>query len=118
LACAAATANLQVWQQPGALQKLSMLNHNQQNCLAKLHGVKNPRVCGTIAAFEIQDHASNYLNNIALEFNQFAMQRGVLLRPLGNTVYVLPPYCTTAEDLENCYGVITEFLDQLSARAA
>jgi adenosylmethionine-8-amino-7-oxononanoate aminotransferase len=118
LACAAAAANLQVWKQPGAIEKLFDLNQNQQACLAKLKYIQNARVCGTITAFEIEGGANNYLNNIAPMFHRFCLSRGVLLRPLGNTVYVLPPYCTTASDLEHCYDIINEFIGQRSTLSA
>lgn len=118
LACAAAVANLKLWQQPETMQKLSNLNQLQQVHISKLMNVKNPRVLGTIAACEINSSSNNYLNNIALELHEFALAHGVLLRPLGNTLYILPPYCTNVADLESCYHVITEFLSQLSALAA
>jgi adenosylmethionine-8-amino-7-oxononanoate aminotransferase len=57
------------------------------------------------------DDRSNYLNPMSRALGEFALQRGVLLRPLGNTVYFLPPYCTTVATLEHAYGVVTDFLD-------
>jgi adenosylmethionine-8-amino-7-oxononanoate aminotransferase len=67
-------------------------------------------VLGTMLAFEVDD-ASSYLDPIAPALHAFALERGVLLRPLGNTVYLLPPYCTAPDDLARAYGVIHEFLE-------
>jgi adenosylmethionine-8-amino-7-oxononanoate aminotransferase len=47
-----------------------------------------------------------YLAGIGLELMAFALNRGVLLRPLGNTIYVMPPYCITGAALDLVYDVI------------
>jgi adenosylmethionine-8-amino-7-oxononanoate aminotransferase len=72
--------------------------------------VRNARVLGTMLAFEADD-ASSYLDPLAPALHAFALARGVLLRPLGNTVYLLPPYCSTDADLERAYCVIGAFLE-------
>jgi adenosylmethionine---8-amino-7-oxononanoate aminotransferase len=51
-----------------------------------------------------------YLSTIGPALGRFAIERGVLLRPLGNTVYVLPPYCSTDADLALAYDVIADFV--------
>jgi adenosylmethionine-8-amino-7-oxononanoate aminotransferase len=73
--------------------------------------VSNPRVLGTLAAVEIGG-SSGYLNPIGQRIAQFAIDRGVLLRPLGNVVYLLPPYCTSSDQLGQAYDVIESFLQQ------
>jgi len=50
---------------------------------------------------------------VGLELASFALERNVLLRPLGNVVYLLPPYCTTAEQLAEAYDAIVAFLETL-----
>jgi adenosylmethionine-8-amino-7-oxononanoate aminotransferase len=62
---------------------------------------------GTILAFELESGNDGYLNNISSSIQKNALQNGVLLRPLGNTVYVMPPYCIREEELENVYRVIS-----------
>jgi adenosylmethionine-8-amino-7-oxononanoate aminotransferase len=47
-----------------------------------------------------------YLAGIGLELMGFFLARGVLLRPLGNTIYVMPPYCVTGEELDLVYAAI------------
>ena len=51
-----------------------------------------------------------YLSEVGPALRRFALDNGVLLRPLGNTAYVLPPYCSTAADLARAYDVIAEFV--------
>ena len=74
--------------------------------------IKNIRQSGTIIAFEVctSEH-DNYLNTISSRFTPFCMKRGVFLRAMGNTIYVMPPYCTTNQQLKKIYGVILLFLE-------
>jgi adenosylmethionine---8-amino-7-oxononanoate aminotransferase len=64
-------------------------------------------------AFEVSAPVSNYFNSIRDKLYDQFIERGVLLRPLGNTVYILPPYCITREQLNRVYQVIHEVLDLL-----
>jgi adenosylmethionine---8-amino-7-oxononanoate aminotransferase len=73
----------------------------------------NPRSAGTILAFEFQSADKNYLNKVKEETMELALQQGVLLRPLGNTIYIMPPYCITAEELEKIYAVLREIIQLL-----
>lgn len=118
LACAAAAANLRVWRDENTMQKLTALNSAQQKNIMRVKNIQNPRAYGTIAAFEIENTDANYMADIGPRMQVFCLARGVLLRPLGNTVYIMPPYCTTAADLEHCYDIINEFLQQPSALRA
>ena len=70
------------------------------------------RVCGTIAAMDIvTNDAPGYLNQIGSEIRQRAIERGVLLRPLGNVLYLMPPYCITDQELALVYQTIQQILD-------
>jgi len=110
LACAAAAENLKVWRNENTETKLSEVNSCHQKFLPHMK-VHNPRICGTIAAFEIESTDNNYLANVGQSLQEFCMLFGVLLRPMGNTVYIMPPYCTQESDLENCYDVLINFLE-------
>ncbi|HEV2180164.1 MAG TPA: adenosylmethionine--8-amino-7-oxononanoate aminotransferase BioA, partial [Gemmatimonadaceae bacterium] len=72
--------------------------------------VRRTRVLGTVAALDL-DGEDGYLSAAGSELAAFALRHGVLLRPLGNVVYVLPPFCTTADDLGVIYRVIERFLE-------
>lgn len=68
--------------------------------------MKNIRVLGTILAFEITSGKDEYLNNISQIITQSALQQGIYLRPLGNTVYIMPPYCITEAELNKVFEII------------
>ncbi|MDR2856579.1 MAG: adenosylmethionine--8-amino-7-oxononanoate transaminase [Novosphingobium sp.] len=102
IACAAACANLAIWREEPVLERIGELARREAGLLADLSGlpgVANPRQCGTIAAFDIAGPASGYLADIGLRLRRIFRERNILLRPLGNTVYIMPPYCIDAPDL-------------------
>jgi adenosylmethionine-8-amino-7-oxononanoate aminotransferase len=110
IACAAARANLEIWREEPVLERVVALGALQEEMLADLSGVLNARRLGTIAAFEIGRADSDYLDDIAPRLGAFFHERGVLLRPMGNTLYVMPPYCITREQLAQVYAAIAEAL--------
>jgi adenosylmethionine-8-amino-7-oxononanoate aminotransferase len=69
----------------------------------------NHRQIGTIAAFEPKEHAG-YLSIKSLEWSKQALEMGLLIRPLGDTLYLLPPYASTQDDLVFAYKVLDEIL--------
>jgi len=110
IACAAALANLAIWREEPVLERVKDLARRQGERLQALAGrapIRNPRRSGTIAAFEIAGD-DTYLDEAAPRLMAFFRERDVLLRPLGNTLYVMPPYCIDDADLERVYAVIAE----------
>jgi adenosylmethionine-8-amino-7-oxononanoate aminotransferase len=93
------------------------LVHWQNEFLVKLKPntkIENVRQLGTIVAFDVKTNAtSNYFNNLRDFLYDNFIERGVLLRPLGNTIYILPPYIITKTQLQNVYDVIDEVLEIL-----
>jgi adenosylmethionine-8-amino-7-oxononanoate aminotransferase len=77
--------------------------------MAEYPKVANARQLGTIAAFEVEESVGSYLSSVAPRLTAFCRERGVLLRPLGNTVYVMPPYCI-GDDLDAVYAVVDLYL--------
>ena len=75
-----------------------------------VRGVRAIRQLGTVAAVEL-DAAPGYLSGVGRELAAFAIANDVLLRPLGNVAYCLPPYCTTNDELARVYEVLKRFLD-------
>ena len=110
IACAAAAANLAIWREEPVLDRVADLGARQQVRLDALAGVAGKRRCGTIAAFD-RPQAAGYLSDFAPRMTAFARDAGVLLRPLGDTVYVMPPYCIDHVDLDRVWAVIAEGLD-------
>jgi len=115
IACAAANANLAIWREEPVLARIADLGDRQQDRLDRLAAhplIRNPRRLGTIVAAEIGASQSAYLNSVGPRLKAFAHARGVLIRPLGNTVYVMPPYCIEDADLDAVYAAITDFLER------
>ena len=111
IACAAARANLQIWHDEPVLERVAALADRQEERLVRLRDdgrFQNVRRLGTITAMELKVSDPGYLANVAPELIRFFRDRGVLLRPLGNTIYVLPPYCVTAAELDLVYDAILE----------
>lgn len=111
IVCAAARASLQLLNARSAEQRQMIANAHVRHlkALSDYPLVTRSRMSGTVAAFDLNVE-QGYLSPIGRELAAFAMERGVLLRPLGNVVYVLPPFCTTVDDLHLVYAVIEEFL--------
>ena len=115
IACAAANANLAIWRDEPVRERIADLGDRQQDhldALARHPLVRNPRRLGTIVAAEIGTGESAYLDSVGPRLRSFALERGVLIRPLGNTVYVMPPYCIDDADLDATYGAVTAFLER------
>lgn len=117
-ACAAALASLDLFEQPEAIKNIKRIEqqHNAFMEKTKSHpALIEVRQTGTILAFEIKTNEhTHYLNSLADYISEFFISRGIILRPLGNIVYVLPPYCISNEDLLYIYITIQEFLNSLS----
>jgi adenosylmethionine-8-amino-7-oxononanoate aminotransferase len=109
IACAAACANLQIWREEPVGERIAALGAMQEERLARFRTdsrFANIRRLGTIAALDLKVADPGYLAGISLELTGFFMARGVLLRPLGNTIYVMPPYAITAAELDLVYDAI------------
>lgn len=101
LACAVAVANWRSLQSDCWQKETTRIEEFWRTHLAPLRnrsGVKDVRICGTIAAVEL-DMPGGYLAEVGPRIRQMAISRGVLLRPLGSVVYAMPPLCTSNESL-------------------
>jgi adenosylmethionine-8-amino-7-oxononanoate aminotransferase len=73
--------------------------------------VTTTRVLGVIFALEIQtESAASYYGSLRNKLYNFFIENGVILRPVGNIVYILPPYIITAEHLQKVYEVVEKAL--------
>jgi adenosylmethionine-8-amino-7-oxononanoate aminotransferase len=111
IACAAARANLEIWKTEPVADRVAALAALQEERLAPLKGdrrFENVRRQGTIAALDLKVPDPGYLAGIGPDLMAFFMARGILLRPLGNTIYVMPPYCVTAAELDLVYDAISQ----------
>ena len=115
LACAAALASLDLFAAEDTLKKIQLITARHLSFIVKLQQVacvKNIRSIGTILAFEYNTGSDGYLNNIGQQITAFMLSRSIYLRPLGNTVYIMPPYCITIDELERVYDAILEYLSE------
>ncbi len=96
LACAAALASLKIFSQDNILNRNAQLQAwiNQQLQAWQDMPIQHLRNCGMIWAFDVQSSKTDF----SRQCYQLALQKGVLLRPIGNTVYWMPPYCMTQQD--------------------
>lgn len=117
IACAAANANLTIWREEPVLDRIADLGARQQCRLATLTGRSNvmqARMLGTITAIDLLDPVgSGYLSQLGPRLLAHFRERDLLLRPLGNTIYVMPPYCITDADLDGLYDGIAHAADSL-----
>jgi adenosylmethionine-8-amino-7-oxononanoate aminotransferase len=113
IACAAACANLEVWQDEPVRERIAGLCERQESHAARLRNdsrCADVRRLGTMTALDVRARDAGYLAEIGPSLYSAFLQRGVLLRPLGNTIYVMPPYCITAGELASVYEAIDEAL--------
>src|ERR1700719_2384454 len=116
LACAAANASLQIFDDEPVFDRISAIAEITSERLAELKDfapVGDIRQMGTIGAIELRAEDAGYLSAMRAKLYQFFIDHGVLLRPLGNVVYVLPPYVITREELHFVYDVILQGIEAL-----
>jgi adenosylmethionine-8-amino-7-oxononanoate aminotransferase len=112
IACAAARASLKLLDEASKLRRdaIEEVHRDRLARLSRHQRVRNTRVLGTLGAFDLAD-SSGYLDPRGSALAEYALQNNILLRPLGGTVYLLPPFCTVPEELLYAYEVIARFLD-------
>ncbi|MEO6289911.1 MAG: adenosylmethionine--8-amino-7-oxononanoate transaminase [Ginsengibacter sp.] len=120
LACTASLASLELLRKKSCREKINRLVCMQKSLVEKLQTfqqknlIRNIRQLGTIMAFEIvTNEHDGYLHNISNDFTKFCLAKGVYLRALGNTIYVMPPYCIRKKELEKIHTVVKEFLEHI-----
>lgn len=119
IACAAANANLAIWRDEPVIARIADLAARQQrhlDALAAYPAVTGARRMGTIAALELGSVQGNYLSNLGPQLLRHFRERDILLRPLGNTVYVMPPYCIDDADLASIYTAIGEAAEGIGGK--
>jgi adenosylmethionine-8-amino-7-oxononanoate aminotransferase len=120
IACAAAVANLAVWRDEPVQARIDALAQMHRERLAHFAydpRFENVRQLGTIAALDLKAAAGGYLAEVGPKLRAFFRQRNLLIRPLGNVVYLMPPYCVTATELDGVYEAIDEAAYQFGVSA-
>lgn len=118
VSCAAAAANIKEIKKPKwktEWQRISSFHKKKIHSLKSHKKLTDARSCGTVAALEFRLKNQGYDSPFAEELTKRSIQKGVFLRPLGNIVYILPPYCTSDEELEQIWTIMEEELNALTS---
>jgi adenosylmethionine-8-amino-7-oxononanoate aminotransferase len=113
IGCAAAVASLKIFDTERVFDRIATIERIHQERLGALKNnqrILEVRMLGTIAAIELRAEDRGYLSQLRKRLHPFFLERGVLLRPLGNVVYTVPPYVITPDDLDYVYDVIEDAL--------
>ncbi len=116
ISCTAALASLDLLLDPSCQENISRIEkrHEEFCRTLSLHeNVSNCRVRGTIFAADMDRENTTYFHPSRDSLYTYFIENGVLLRPLGNVIYILPPFCITDEQLGKIYQVIIDALDTL-----
>ena len=115
--CASAIASLDLLESSNCADSISRIadRHSEFALKVKEHVmVDDVRQMGTIIALDLKADKSGYASEVRdILYNHF-ISEGVLLRPLGNVIYILPPYCITDEELEKVYNCVLTGLDRIA----
>jgi adenosylmethionine-8-amino-7-oxononanoate aminotransferase len=120
IACAAALANLEVWRDEPVATRIEALEAMHRERLARFRSdprFVNVRQQGTIAALDLAVDEKGYLSEAGPKLRWFFRERNLLVRPLGNVIYLMPPYCVTQNDLDRAYEAIDEAADFVGRQA-
>ncbi len=116
IACAAGCANMELMAEDAAWEGIRRVEKAHARFMerAETHPkLKELRRQGTILAMEVKSEGeASYFNPMRDRIHAHFLEKGILLRPLGNEIYIVPPYCVEEADLERVYNEIEEFADQ------
>jgi adenosylmethionine-8-amino-7-oxononanoate aminotransferase len=116
LACAAACASLDLFEQPETWTKIKAIEARNLDFLNKIEkhpAISSVRVYGTILALDLKTVGpAGYFAKIRDTAYTFFLENGLLLRPLGNVLFINPPYCLTEKEQQYIFEVLERFLEQ------
>jgi adenosylmethionine-8-amino-7-oxononanoate aminotransferase len=117
IACAAALASMDLFTEPSTQENIQRIEQSHSQFLEKIRHhpkVKTVRQTGTILAMEWETgNDTSYFNSLRDILYQYFLDAGIILRPLGNVIYILPPYCITGVELNYIYSKITQALEEI-----
>ncbi|MFQ5625620.1 MAG: adenosylmethionine--8-amino-7-oxononanoate transaminase [Methyloligellaceae bacterium] len=116
LACAVACKSLGLFKQEKALEKVAHIGARHREQLARLmeHGkLERARAMGCMLAFELARSDGHYKTDAGERLRDWYLKHGLNIRPLGPTVYLMPPYCITDAELARAYAGLFEGLEHI-----
>jgi adenosylmethionine---8-amino-7-oxononanoate aminotransferase len=114
IAAAAGVASLRIFENENVFERIRMIAtvHCERLAAIKNHpAIGDVRSIGTMAAVELRADDPGYMSNLKPRLYKFFIDSGVLLRPLGNIVYILPPYVISSGELNEIHDRIAECLN-------
>lgn len=123
IAAAAAVASFKIFENEPVFDRIHAISQIHQQRLAEIQNhpaVGDVRSIGTVAAIELRADDAGYFSRLRPKLYDFFLDAGILLRPLGNVIYILPPYCISAAELHFVHDRIAASLahiDEWSAPA-
>jgi len=121
LACAVACANVDIFKEENTWKNIDRITQQHEifaEHIKKHKQATNIRQYGTIVALEVKTpEETSYFSSLRDSAFAYFVEHGIFLRPLGNVLFLNPPYCTTNEQLEYCYKHIEAFLDQVESKS-
>ncbi len=117
VACAASLASWEILQKTETQENITEITRKHKHFKEKVSdhpAVKEVRYTGTILAVEVDSgKETGYFSNISDYLKPFFLEKGLLIRPLGNVIYLMPPYCILADELEQLYRGIEKGLNAI-----
>jgi len=117
VACAAALASMDLFMEPATRDNIERITRMHSAFLQKVKNhpkIKTFRQTGTIVALEWETgNSTSYFSSLRDILYQYFLEAGIILRPLGNVIYILPPYCITDEELNYIYNKILQALAEI-----
>ena len=119
VSCAAAAANIAIWESEDVAARIAAVGEGMAAGLDRLAdhpALENPRRIGAIAAVDLRvGDSGGYLSGVAPALRALFLERGLLLRPLGNTIYAMPPFCVSQAQIDRVFDAIGEAADRFGA---
>jgi adenosylmethionine-8-amino-7-oxononanoate aminotransferase len=114
ISCASAVASLALLKEDQCMAAIERISAANKKYITELEDQQLPlvniRQQGTILAFEVDEGRHEYLNVTGHLIGRSAMEKGLYIRPLGNTVYLMPPYCINEEESTHMFTTLTDTL--------
>lgn len=102
---------------PETLQNIQRVKAKNEAFAAQIKDhpkLKDVRQKGTILVLEWETGGdTSYLSGLRNQLYLYFLERGIILRPLGNIIYILPPYIISNKDLDHIYATITQALNDI-----
>ncbi len=116
LACAAAVESMKILNKPSCQDQIAMISRSHQKFVfdtpvkAK---VKEIKAFGTILRIDLKVDDPGYVSGMKEKIYDHFLSKGLLIRPLGNVIYLLPPYVIQEKELKRVYSELRKFLEEL-----